>query len=130
MISNKEKRILKEMYYDLDRALESKGWGNLVGKLYKMEVQAEREHREFRGPYSCTISDAARYFTVKHVLDGLKSRLKVADYLHTRQECFYGEALATEYRTEITAVFPPERIELFESTFDYVRMVEPETESA
>ena len=122
-MTNKERKLINEFYHRLDRCLESKGWGNLVKQMYKMELADEKEHRGMdTARFHCSANEAARYFTVKHVFDGFESSLKVADILHIRLVCYHGEAIAKEYGETIKAAFTQEEMTAF-AELDYMKLI-------
>jgi hypothetical protein len=123
-MNNKTRKMINSFYSRLDRSLESKGWGNLVENVLRMELKDEKQHRgSDTARFHCTPTEAAKYFTVKHVFDGFTSHLKVEDILHIRLACFYGEALSKEYGEEIKAAFSDAEIAEF-LTLDYVKLIE------
>lgn len=75
-------------------------------KLYKMNLEAERQHRKGFGrtaPRGFSANAAARLFTVLHLAQALEmpNRYKVTDVLHIRLECLFAQAYATEHRAAI-----------------------------
>jgi hypothetical protein len=75
-------------------------------KLYKMNLEAERQHRKGFGrtaPRGFSANAAARLFTVLHLAQALEmpNRYKVTDVLHIRLECLFAQAYAAEHRAAI-----------------------------
>jgi hypothetical protein len=129
MITNKEKKLIKTMFEKLDYSCQNRGWTNPIQTIYKMELAGEKQHRGFApagcGCGNCTISDAAKYFTIKHILDGKESNLPASDIFHIRLECYYGEAIAKEYEKEVNSALTQEEITEFQK-LDYVKLVSDE----
>jgi hypothetical protein len=73
-------------------------------KLFRMNLEAERQHRRNRPtPKGFSANAAARLFTVQHLAQALEkpNRYQVDDILHIRTECLYAQAYASKHRAEI-----------------------------
>ncbi len=124
MLSNAERKLINSIYDRLYYIGERKGWGNPVKNMLAMNTADEKQHRgNDRARFNCTITEAAKYFTVKHILDGATERHAVKDILHIRLSCYHGEAIATEWKSEIDAVISADDRAAF-SLLDYVKMIE------
>jgi len=80
------------------------GFETVSDKLFKMNLEAERQHRRNRPtPKGFSANAAARLFTVRHLAEALEkpNRYQVDDILHIRTECLYAQAYANKYRAEI-----------------------------
>lgn len=122
-MDTKERKLINNLYSRLERVMASKEWGRTIPDMFKMELDGERRHRRgWEGQYKMTPTEAAKYFTVKHVFDGLTSDLQVKDITHIRLECYYGQAVAQNYRAEIVNEFSQAEIVGF-LALDYAEMV-------
>ena len=117
--------LIKSYYSRLECACANNGWSNPVKTMLAMNLKEEKEHRGTRSdfPKEFTANLAAKYFTLRHVFEGLTPSLKVADILHTRLSCFYGEGVAAEFGEEISGEFSSAEIEEF-MKLDYAKMME------
>ena len=75
-------------------------------KLYRMNLDAERQHRKGFGrtaPKGFSANAAARLFTVLHLAQALEmpNRYKITDILHIRPECIHAAAYAEENHAAI-----------------------------
>jgi hypothetical protein len=82
------------------------GFETIGEKLFRMNLDAERQHRKGFGrttPKGFSANAAARLFTVRHIIEALEKpdRYTVTDILHIRTECLYAQAYAAENRTAI-----------------------------
>jgi hypothetical protein len=82
------------------------GFQTIGEKLYKMNLEAERQHRKWgnrQAPRGFSANAAARFFTVRHLAEALDKpeRYTVTDILHIRTECLFAQAYATENRAAI-----------------------------
>jgi hypothetical protein len=72
--------------------------------VYDMNIEAERRHRHGQHPpCSLSVKDAAKLFTVSHLLDGFKEPNKwdVGALLYIRTEVLYAQAYAKKHHSEI-----------------------------
>lgn len=86
-------------------------------KLFKMNLDAERQHRKMRGGSSIqgfSAAAAARLLTVRHLAEALKKpdRYSVTDILSIRLECLFAQAYAAENRAAILSVWEAAGIDL------------------
>lgn len=82
------------------------GFQTIGEKLFRMNLEAERQHRKGFGrtaPKGFSANAAARLFTVRHLIEALEKpdRYTVTDILHIRTECLYAQAYAIEHRAAI-----------------------------
>jgi hypothetical protein len=80
------------------------GFFAVAERLYDMNLEAERRHRHgHHPPYGLTVRDAAKLFTVSHLLDGYREPDKwtVDEILHIRTEVLYAQAYAKQYHGEL-----------------------------
>jgi hypothetical protein len=102
MTHNEQIKTIREAYSEL-RALDLQdGFFDVAKRLLEMNTVAERRHR--RGApngikHGLTVKDAAKLFTVKHLLDGWEntSRFSVEDILNIRTEVLYAQAYASRH---------------------------------
>ena len=82
----------------------SASWSSVADKLYDMNEAAERQHRRGRGRQPLSVPNAAKYFTVKHLLEALQNpnRYTVQDIISIRTECLYAQAYAVTYKEELS----------------------------
>lgn len=123
-------KTINALYDHLERACDNRSWVNPVKQMYKMNLQDEKSYRNSgRGSDNpkFTANLAAKYFTVKHILDGKESKLSAKDILHIRLSCFYGEAIAKEYTAEVNhaITIAPQTVNDFLS-LDYAKLMEGE----
>lgn len=105
---NKTQQIktIREAFADIPDLQD--GFKDVREYLFDMNEQAERRHRKGT-PYGLTnglsVKDAAKLFTVSHLLDGWKQPEKwtVEDILNVRNECLYAQAYAKRFHAELTA---------------------------
>jgi len=80
------------------------GFETVSDKLFKMNLEAERQHRRNRPtPKGFSANAAARLFTVRHLAEALEkpSRYQVDDIIYIRTECLFAQAYASKHRAEI-----------------------------
>jgi len=82
------------------------GYREVVDLLSSMNLESERRHRKGQaGGYPClSVATAARYFTIKHLLDGRREpdAYTVDDILNIRNEVLYAQAYAKRFHKELT----------------------------
>lgn len=86
------------------------GFQTIGEKLFRMNLEAERQHRKGFGrvaPKGFSANAAARLFTVRHLAEALDKpeRYNVTDILHIRTECLFAQAYAAENRAAILAAW-------------------------
>ena len=122
-MNNKQRKQIKNAFDRLSYTTANRSWSNPTQDLFKLELKSEKQHR--RGDearFNCTPTEAAKYFTVKHVFDGLTQKNAVANMLHIRLECYYGEAIAEDFNAEILKEFSQDEIDSF-LKLDYVELI-------
>lgn len=101
---NQQIKILREAFAAIPNLQD--GFHDVAERLYDMNVAAERQHRrgQFGRQIPLSVKDAAKLFTVQHLLDGFAGpdRFSVADILSIRTEVLYAQAYAKKHRTELT----------------------------
>lgn len=102
-ITNKQKKLINDCFNAIP--LVHIQFSDMQTNLYKMQLADEKEHRRGRPSSALPVSLAAKYFTVKHLLDGCLSigRYKITDILHIRLVCLYSQAYAIEYEKELAS---------------------------
>jgi hypothetical protein len=83
------------------------GFKDVREYLFDKNEQAERQHRKgapFGLKHGLCVKDAAKLFTVSHLLDGFKEPDKwtVEAILHIRTEVLYAQAYANRFHAELT----------------------------
>jgi hypothetical protein len=89
----------------------------IAEKLFKMNLDAERQHRKMRGGSTIqgfSAAAAARLFTVRHLAEALKTpdRFSVTDILSIRLECLFAQAYAAENRAAILSAWEAAGVDL------------------
>jgi len=104
---NKQVKIIREAYRELQAIGLQDGFRNVEQVLYTKNLIAERQHRK-GAPEGIThglgVIDAAKLFTVSHLLDGFANpdKWSVDDILNIRTEVLYAQAYAKRFRKELT----------------------------
>ena len=116
MITNKQIKIINEMYYSLE-FMNNITWNKYRDDIYKYELQQEKQHRNGwcygrdYGKFTANIS--AKYFTVKHMLDAITAYNKsiyenddrllhtVKDYLRIKTSIIMAESFVLNYPDKI-----------------------------
>lgn len=99
-------RVIREAYADIPDMQD--GFYDVRERLFDMNEAAERRHRK-GAPYGIqhglSVKDAAKLFTVSHLLDGWKEPEKwsVDEILHIRNEVLYAQAYAKKHHDELAA---------------------------
>ena len=82
------------------------GFRDVAQLLCDMNVKVEREHRKGNpGGYpGMSVAAAARYFVIKHLLDGWREpdHYTVDDITSIRNEVLYAQAYAKRFRKELS----------------------------
>ena len=83
------------------------GFKDVAQLLFDMNAKGERQHRKpTPGGYpGLSVASAARYFTIKHLLNGWRNpdRYTVDDITSIRNEVLYAQAYAKRFRKELNA---------------------------
>lgn len=121
-----EQSLIRNLYPRL-RDLAEDGLTNPVETAYQIELDKERNHRlhapdDWR-PRNFSAKDAAKYFTLKFVFEGLTSDLTADDILNRSLTALYGQAIARKYRAAIMNEFTQVEIVQF-STLNYTKLIE------
>ena len=101
---SKQVKLIHEAYSAIPDLQD--GFRDVLDYLFDRNLAAERQHRK-GAPYGIrhglTVNDAAKLFTVSHLLDGWAEPNKwtVDDLLHIRTECLYAQAYAKKFHTEL-----------------------------
>ena len=116
MITNKQIKIINEMYYSLE-FMNNISWNKYRDNIYKYELKQEKQHRNgwcngrYYGKFTANL--AAKYFTVKHMLDAITAynksihekdnRLlhKVKDFLFIKTSIIMAESFVLNYPDKI-----------------------------
>lgn len=101
---NQQIKLIREAYADIPDLQD--GFKDVREYLFDMNQSAERRHR--RGaPYGIkhglSVKDAAKLFTVSHLLDGWKEpdKWSVDHIIQIRTECLYAQAYAKKHHAEL-----------------------------
>jgi len=133
-------RMIREQFERIPRDLEKDFWfSDARTKLFRACEAAERKHRSHswcpglghHPRVRFTVVDAARYFTVRWLLDYARkpeSMPTVKDYGHILSECFLAASIVLNFPDEIRAWARDVPI-AFEG-IDYVALMQPESEAA
>lgn len=104
MKKSEQVRTIRSAFDELGSLNLQDGWYEVRDRLYDMNLAAEKQHRHgAHPPCFLTIKDAARLFTVKHLLDGHAEPDKwTADaIIHIRTEVLYAQAYAKKHHKEL-----------------------------
>jgi hypothetical protein len=96
--------LIHEAFYAIPELFD--GFFSVRAKLYDMNEESERRHRKGAPngiKHGISVNDAARLFTVKHLLDGWKepNRFSVDDITSIRNEALYAQAYAKRFSDEL-----------------------------
>jgi hypothetical protein len=99
-------KTIKEAYASIPELQD--GFKDVREYLFDMNQAAERRHRSGAPngiKHGLSVNDAAKLFTVSHLLDGWKEPDKwtIDEILHIRIECLYAQAYAKRFHAELTA---------------------------
>jgi hypothetical protein len=80
------------------------GFKDVREYLFDMNKEAEKRHRTGRPAQPLTVKDAAKLFTVSHLLDGFKEpdKWSVDHIISIRNEVLYAQAYAKRFHIEFT----------------------------
>lgn len=119
MINNKQIKIINSMYDSL-QFMNNITWNKYRDNIYKYELKQEKQHRNgwcngrYYGKFTANL--AAKYFTVKHMIDAITAYNKsiyendnsslhtVKDYQHIKTSIIMSESFVLNY---------PEKIETY-----------------
>ncbi len=102
---NQQTKIIREAYSAIPDMQD--GFKDVREYLFDLNERAERQHRKgapFGIKHGLTIKDAAKLFTVSHLLDGFKEPDKwtVDAITSIRPEVLYAQAYAKRFHKELT----------------------------
>ena len=102
MTRSQQLKTIREAYSELAMLNLQDGFYQVERRLLQMNEDAERRHRKGAPNgirHGLGIKDAAKLFTVSHLLDGWNDSHKwtVDDILHIRTECLYAQAYASKH---------------------------------
>src|SRR5579863_386148 len=101
-------RVIKQAYSELAALNLQDGFREVHSYLFDKNATAERQHRK-GAPYGIrhglTVNDAAKLFTVSHLLEGWAEPDKwtVDAILSIRNEVLYAQVYAKRFHTELEA---------------------------
>jgi hypothetical protein len=104
MFKSEQIRVIRAAYSELGNIGLQDGWYDVRDRLFEMNEQSERRHRHgAHPPCPLSIKDAAKLFTVSHLLDGWKEPDKwdVGAILQIRTEVLYAQAYAKKHHEEL-----------------------------
>ena len=102
MLKSKQIATIRVAYAEMPEMQD--GFYDVRDRLFDMNVEAERRHRHGGHPPSpLSVKDAAKLFTVSHLLDGWKEPDKwgVDAILQIRTEVLYAQAYAKKHHAEL-----------------------------
>ena len=104
MTKSKAISTIKEAFDDIPDLFD--GFSEVKRRLYRMNLESEHKHR--RGApagitHGISAKLAAKYFTVKYLLDGWAQpdKYSVDDVLNIRNEVIYAQAYAKRHHVEL-----------------------------
>ena len=102
MKRSEQLKAIKEAYSELAMLNLQDGFFEVERRLLDMNEAAERRHRKGAPNgirHGLGVRDAAKLFTVSHLLDGWNDTHKwsVDDILNIRTECLYAQAYASRH---------------------------------
>src|ERR1700733_3092110 len=124
MTHNEQVKLIRTAFDDLSRLDLQNGFYNVVDRLFDMNNDAERRHRIGRIDCALSVKDAAKFFTVSHLLDGWNNPTKwdVNDILNIRTEFIYAQAYASRHYTTL-ADWARKHTESFKEV-DYAKLIQ------
>lgn len=101
MKKSEQVKVIREAYRQIPTLQD--GFFDVRARLFDMNEAAERRHRRGRPRQPLSVTDAAKLFTVSHLLDGWKEPDKwtVDAILHIRTEVLYAQAYAKKHHAEL-----------------------------
>lgn len=98
-------KIISDCFYAIPDNIFH-GFTSMRDKLYNMELAAEKQHRAgYDAVKGFSAAQAAKYFTVKHLIDLRHQSYSVESILDIRNECLYAQAYASRYAEELKPFF-------------------------
>lgn len=126
-ISRKQLKVINDAWWRMG-ILDNMTWTPYRKEIYHLEKEYERRHRNYTRPHGgMNMSQAAKYFTAKHIFDGLRmlkagKQYSIKDYLAVKKSVFYAHSVAAVYEKEIIEAFDGFDWEAFAS-LDYADMM-------
>jgi hypothetical protein len=101
MKSTEQLRVIKAAFAAIPELYD--GFKNVRDTLLEMNLVQERRHRTGDRGFTLGVTDGAKLFVVKHLLEGFAEpdRFGVDDILCIRNEVLYAQAWAKKYRAEL-----------------------------
>jgi hypothetical protein len=100
----KKIKIIRDAYEEIPDIQD--GFKDMKWVLFFMNQKSENQHRKssFAQPASLTVRDAAKLFTVQHLLDGFKEpgRYTIDDITSICNEALYAQAYAKRFYEILT----------------------------
>lgn len=124
MFKSEQIRVIRAAFDELGRLGLQDGFHDVRERLYDMNLEAEKRHRHGQHPpCPLSIKDAAKLFTVSHLLDGFAEPDKwdVGAILHIRTEVLYAQTYAKRHHVELRA-WAEKWAELFKGV-DYAELM-------
>ena len=131
-MNKEQKEIIKRVNqaYSKLYVLNNIKWTSFRDKLFNMNKQDEKNHRNSFGDWAsnhrdaCNISDCARLFVVHNIAESLlnKSKYTIKDLLGIRLSCLYSQSIVENYREIIETAWKDEDINYL-SNLDYISLV-------
>jgi hypothetical protein len=101
---NQQIKLIREAFDALPDMQD--GFKDVPDYLYEMNLSSERQHRRYAPngiKHGLSVRDAAKLFTVSHLLDGWEApnKYSIDDLPHIRLECLYAQAYAKRFHKEL-----------------------------
>ena len=126
MITTAQKKLISKAFNSF-RRLDNITHTPYREELFRLEKNYEKRHRKFCSgrSYGLSVSDAAKYWTVCHLLDAYDKpdTYDVSDYLDVKTSIFTAQAIALNYPDMLELAF----LEFDRSEFealDYCKLME------
>jgi hypothetical protein len=126
MITTAQKKLISKAFNSF-RSLDNITHTPYREELFRLEKDYEKRHRKtfFDRSYGLSVSDAAKYFTVCHLLEAYDKpdRYDVSDYLDVKKSIFAAQSIALNYPDILELAF----LEFDRSEFealDYCKLME------
>lgn len=123
MNRSQQVRVINEAFSSIPELFD--GFWNVRDRLYDMNVAAEKRHRHgSTPPCGLSISNAAKLFTVHHLLDGWAQpdKWNVDAILSIRNEVLYAQAYAKKHHVDLKS-WAEQWTKPFEQV-DYAKLME------
>src|SRR5580704_1520444 len=102
LAKSKQVKLIREAYDSIPDLQD--GFKDVREFLFDLNKQAEKRHRTGRPAQPLTVNDAAKLFTVSHLLDGFKepNKWSVDHIISIRNEVLYAQAYAKRFHAELS----------------------------